>query len=155
MLDIENQDRESIPQQHPSCLSRFFSTIIEIIVLFIIYFAICVIILLFPCIFSIMFLQKKLKINSKCLKFPILFIMTPFTIGLVYFSIAVYFPPYFVIVVIIQIFKNLCFKTPKIYDFKSAPSTSKSFEALRLLESQKEKNISPVPNSPLIDSRGN
>lgn len=155
MLDIENQDRESIPQQHPSCFSRFFSSIIEMIVLFIIYVAICVIILLFPCIFSIMFLQKKLKINSKCLKFPIMFIMTPFTTGLIYVSIAVCFPPYFVIVVTIQIFKNLCFKTPKIYDFESVPSTSKSFEGLRLLESQKEKTTLPIPNSPLIDSRGN
>lgn len=155
MLDIENQDRESIPQQPPSCLSRFFSSVIEIIVLFIIYVAICVIILLSPCFFSIMFLQKKLKINSKCLKFPILLIMTPFAICLVYVSIAVYFPPYFVIVVTIQIFKNLCFKSPKIYDLESAPSTSKSFEGLRLLESQKEKNTSPVPHSPLIDSRGN
>ena len=155
MLDIENQDREPIPQQHPNCFSQFFSSIIEIIVLFIIYVAICVVILLFPCIFSIMFLQKKLKINSKCLKFPIIFIMTPFTIGLIYILIAVCFPPYFVIVVIIQIFKNLCFKSPKIYGLESAPSTSKSFEGLRLIESQKEKNASPIPNSPLIDSRGN
>jgi hypothetical protein len=73
---------------------------------------------------------------------------------LIYVIASVFFIFYFVIVVFIQGFKNLCVKNTKVFHFGTGLSALKSFDASsRFLDNAKEKEkMNPAANSPLISS---
>ena len=144
-MDIEKQTYDPVNKPSESCSSfmiilNFF---FDILVLYIIYILFCLLILLSPCLFTIIKLNSRLKNLAYPIKILLLLQFSLILIPIAYVFVLIYMTIYLVIVLIIQTKRNLkksTFFPCQNSKINTIENSMKSFEtSSKLLESPLEK----------------